>query len=557
MSILHELHDAFHSLSWSGVRRARLLWPAAVLWPALWLVLGLWLPAAFCVPVGLVGGAALAVWAWLSVFRPAETLYALGRRWQECLVTLETYHPELGRSLANMKEGNFTEAVQAPAVSAGQIPEYEELFRTIRDAADKIKLINMQNQRISVDLVRSIRALVEAGNIQASGSAEQASSVAEITATIEELARTAAQIAENSNKVAKLAENSDRASQEGFDLINTVIHSIEQIDDKMHQISQKTQVLSQQSKQIGKVLEIIYNIANETHLLALNAAIESVAAGEFGKRFGVVAAEVRRLAEISRENAESIKGIIEQFQNSIDTTSGAIEEGTKMSSTVNQTAQEIIKHLNKIVQAVNVTSQSANEISIATQQQRSASDQIVLTLKDVSQVTKQQAHELKKSSKELEKLNSLALNLHIATQQTVVDSPLSLGFKVMRFAALPEIQAFDRRLQQQVLARIVEENPFIEFIYTAGADGKLFALQLGKQGGEIPEAVHVGADCAGRPWYVNSIHTRHPYISEVYKSLLSSEDCFSVSQAIYGADGRLLGVFGMDINAREWNKIAQ
>jgi len=108
-------------------------------------------------------------------------------------------------------------------------------------------------------------------NIQASGSSEQASIVAEITATMEELARTAAQIAENSNKVAKQAEDSDDTSKEGFSLVNNVIQAIETIDAKMSQISQKTQVLGTQSKQIGKVLDIIYDIANETHLLALNA----------------------------------------------------------------------------------------------------------------------------------------------------------------------------------------------------------------------------------------------------------------------------------------------
>jgi len=470
---------------------------------------------------------------------------------------LATYTPRLTEVTARLRDSDFTTSVTTPAADGSSLPEQESLFANLREATDKIKMAAQQNQRISVDLVRSIRALMEAGNIQASGSAEQASSIAEITATMEELARTAAQIAENSNKVARLAENSDRASHEGSDLINNVISHIEQIDEKMHQISQKTQVLGTQSKQIGKVLEIIHNIANETHLLALNAAIESVAAGEFGKRFGVVAAEVRRLAEISRENAESIRTIIEQFQNSIDTTTLAIEEGTKMTTSVNQTAQEIIKQFNRIVDAVTTTSQSTNEISIATQQQRSASDQIVLTLKDISQVTKQQASELKKSSRELEKINTLALNLQIVTQQTVINSPLSMGFKISQMAQRPEIVSMDRRLHQQALAQITEENHYIELLYATDPAGKMFSFCLGKQGGDAPEILAIGNDFSNRPWFVNVVGHRRPFISEVYKSLFSGEDCFSVSISIFGETGALSGVLAMDINAKEWNKIAQ
>ncbi len=506
---------------------------------------------------GLVLFAVLFGGGWLRIQRDIRQISAAANDCRQQTRAIALYTPRLAEVTARLRDNDFTTQVSAPDAGELQRPEQEALFTNLREATDKIKMAAQQNQRISVDLVRSIRALMEAGNIQASGSAEQASSIAEITATMEELARTAAQIAENSNKVAKLADNSDHASREGSDLINRVITDIEQIDSKMHQISQKTQVLGTQSKQIGKVLDIIHNIANETHLLALNAAIESVAAGEFGKRFGVVAAEVRRLAEISRENAESIRAIIEQFQNSIDTTTLAIEEGTKMTTNVNQTAQEIVKQLNHIVQAVATTSQSTNEISIATQQQRSASDQIVRTRKDRTHETKQPASELKKSSRELEKINTLALNLQIVTQQTVINSPLSLGFKISQMAQRSEIVSMDRRLHQQTLQQLTEENHYIELIYATDPSGRMFSFSLGKQGGEIPEILAIGNDFSNRPWFVNAAGNRRPFISEVYKSLFSGEDCFSVSISVFGDNGTLAGVLAMDINAKEWNKIAQ
>lgn len=518
------------------------------------LILPVQAPLMFLAGVLLAGGLIVNGFAKLKkVVRSQAVLFGEIRRQAE---SLAVYTPKLNEVIARIKDNDFSMTVVPPDAGAARQSEQETLFVNLREASEKIKAATMQNQRISVDLVRSTRALMEAGNIQASGSAEQASSISEITATMEELARTAAQIAENSNKVARLAENSDHASREGSTLIGNVIQHIEKVDEKMHQITQKTQVLGSQSKQIGKVLEIIFNIANETHLLALNAAIESVAAGEFGKRFGVVAAEVRRLAEISRENAESIRTIIEQFQNSIDTTTMAVEEGTKMTSGANQMAQEIVKQFDRIVQAVATTSQSTHEISIATQQQRSASDQIVLTLKDISQVTKQQAGELKRSSKELEKINSLSLNLQLITQQTVINSPLSLGFKIVQMAQRPEIMRMDPSLHQQVLAQITEENHYIELVYCADSEGKMFSFSLGKQGGDIPEILSVGHDFSNRPWFVNAAGHHRPYISEVYKSLFSGEDCFSVSISVFSPEGQLAGVLAMDINAKEWNKIA-
>ncbi|MCP5108309.1 MAG: hypothetical protein GY950_33290, partial [bacterium] len=324
----------------------------------------------------------LLVFAVISIFKKnVGQLLEIKKMLALLLEGIGAYHPLLKESLNNIKDRDFTQKVEIPEGRDSQLPEYIQLLEIVKDASEGLKTGNMQNLRISFDLVRTIRNLVITSSVQASGSSEQASSVAEITATMEELARTAAQIAENSNKVAKQAGNSDKTSKEGFSLVNNVIQSIRTIDAKMNQISQKTQVLGTQSKQIGKVLDIIYDIANETHLLALNATIESVAAGEFGKRFGVVAAEVRRLAEGARENAESIKTIIEEFQNSINTTILSIDEGSKMTSNVNRTAQEIIQHFTDITESVAQTSQNANEISIATQQQRSASDQIVLTLK--------------------------------------------------------------------------------------------------------------------------------------------------------------------------------
>jgi len=508
----------------------------------------------FSIVLGLLpvlGGGAIILFFKKSLKQLNENAGSL----REYLENRQAYLPDMKDDLQKILEGEFSIPKGDPKKRTVESEDLDELEDIINRTAANIKGIYIQNQQTSFEMAHSVAKLLETISIQASGSSEQASAVSEITSTMEELARTAAQIAKNADRVAKLADNSDQASIDGFDSVNNVIQSIQKINEKMNHISQKTQVLGNQSKQIGKVLDIIYNIADETHLLALNAAIESVAAGEFGKRFGVVAAEVRRLAEISRDNAESIRAIIEEFRNSIDTTILAIDEGNQMTTSINSSAQEILSQLKSITESVRFTSENAGEISIATQQQKSASDQIVLTLKEITEVTRQQARGLKESSAELETLNSTALNLQLQTQKAVIDSSLSMGFRIKKMAQMAEIFNMDRRSHQVVLDAILKENRVIEFIYIADAAGILFSFQVGNRDYKLPDYLKVGNEDSSREWFSNARNSRRPYISGIYTSSFSREKCFTISIGIFDEEERFVGVLAIDINSKEWNKM--
>jgi len=456
----------------------------------------------------------------------------------------------------SIKEGDISITKEIGINKDSKIKEFDELINNLSVSLESIKSININSQKISLSLANSIKSLVETGNSQASASAEQASSIAQITATMEELAKTAAQIANNSNKVAEIANKSDEVLKDGIGSIYSVINSINNISDKMENISDKTNKIGQDSKEIAKIVDIIHKIANETHLLALNAAIESSAAGEFGKRFSVIASEVRRLAEISRDSAESIRSTIEDFQNSIDTTILTIDEGNKMTNKIKEDAYFATEKLNEIMNSFSSTVQSANEISIATQQQRSASDQIVLTLKDISQVTKQQAQDLKKSSKEIENIDKLALELQLLTQRIITDSEFSLGFKIKEMANNPAIYKMERKEINTIFKEILEENSFIELIFLSDKQGKIFDFHINRDTSNIEEdAIFHGKDASARPWFINSINSRNPYITNVYKSIFSNEDCFTISIGIFDEDDEFVGVLGMDINVKDWGNM--
>ena len=242
----------------------------------------------------------------------------------------------------------------------------------------------------------------------ASGSVQQAASISQVTATMEELTNTAKQIAQSATSVEKIADDSASAAHAGYTSVGEALEAMEAIRRRVADISGKTLLLGERSQRISEVLNLIKDIAGEIHLLAVNAAIESAAAGEHGKRFAVVAGEVRRLAERTRESAEEIKSIVGEIQSATNTSVLATEQGVKEVENGVSLATKARGSLEEIIQMVDRTTQAIRQITFATQQQQSASEQIVQTMREVAEVTQQAAAGMKQSANSVGELNTLA-----------------------------------------------------------------------------------------------------------------------------------------------------
>jgi methyl-accepting chemotaxis protein len=242
----------------------------------------------------------------------------------------EAHFASLGSSLEELRHGDLVGA-QTPIRELSP-----EVRHAVEAAARSLAGLVQQIQSSSVEVATAAGIVQETASDLASGSSQQAAAVVQITATMEELARTAGQIAVNAAGQAELAAKSEKAGNDGAAAVEAAVVGVEAVRERMEAIARRADTLGSRSREIYRVLDLIVEISQETHILSLNAAIEAAAAGEHGERFSVVADEVRRLAERSRESTDSVRSLLDEFSGAIRSMVVATEEGSKAAEQVLQ-----------------------------------------------------------------------------------------------------------------------------------------------------------------------------------------------------------------------------
>lgn len=278
------------------------------------------------------------------------------------------------------------------------------LFSRLNNLLDHARSVNNDMRALTAEVLAATEE-------QASGAAEQAAAVTETSATVEELAQTSKQIADNSGSVVAVAERTLASAEEGMQAVVDTTAGIEEIRVSTQAASDRILALGERSQEIGRVLVIIDDIAEQTKILALNAAIEAARAGEAGKGFAVVAEEIRKLADSVTESTQEIGRVVREIQASTSQLIMSTERSAKKVDEGKELASRTAESLDRIVQQVEETTDAAKQISIATQQQRTASDQVVLSMREVAQVSQHAAETTRQISGAIVDLNALADSL--------------------------------------------------------------------------------------------------------------------------------------------------
>ncbi len=433
----------------------------------------------------------------------------------------------------------------------------ERMAEVFLAAAQALATLAERIQDSSIEVASSADEVNRIASELASGSSQQAASVVEITAAMEELARTASQIAGNATRQASLAERAESSGDAGSAAVDEAVAGVEEVQKRISGIAVRADTLGTRSKEIYRVLDLITEIADETHILSLNAAIEGAAAGADGRRFSVVAEEVRRLAHRSQESVDSVRSLLDEFSGSIRATIVATEEGSKEAGRVLERSRSAATAIGALRSAAGDTARVARQISLATQQQNAASDEVVMTLREVSQVVQRMTGGLKQLSSTADRLNRLGLTIQLLAQSFHLDSARSLKHLTQTWAAeiggLADGDAMARRLDE-----LVQATSYIEVAYVIDSRGYTVAWTHHRQ---ATGRHFIGLDRAReidmrqRPWYRAVQRSRRAIITPPYRSLQSDDVCFSACAPLADAGGGFAGVLGIDINVVGWTRI--
>jgi methyl-accepting chemotaxis protein len=286
--------------------------------------------------------------------------------------------------------------------------EFGTLAKSYNQMLDLIVYLITQTQESSKRLAQSSSEILSATEQQASGAAEQAASISQTTATMEELAATYRQIADNADSVVRMAEATLGSAESGQQAVANTLAAMDQIKSRAQASANKILALGERSQQIGQVLSIINNIADQTKILALNAAIEAARAGEAGRGFSVVAVEIRKLAESVVDSTGEISTIMTEIQSAANDLVISTEQELKEVGEGVELGHMTGDALEQILDMIEQTTVAAKEISVATQQQRTATEQVVKAMREVAQVAQQTATGTKSVASSAEGLAAIA-----------------------------------------------------------------------------------------------------------------------------------------------------
>ncbi|MGQ3683504.1 MAG: methyl-accepting chemotaxis protein [Candidatus Loosdrechtia sp.] len=362
----------------------------------------------------------IAVFSARSTIKPVQELIEVSRHVREGKLDREVKeqcYGEIGiliNSFNDMLRSMKSLAKQADAACKGDLTismdAKGELANAFNSLLEHLRLFIKQTQESVVHISSASVEIMSNSEEQSGSSAELSASVSEITATMEELSASAKQIAFNAESVAKIAEDSRTTSLQGMESVSTSIHVMEEIKNVTENNANKIAFLCERAQKVGDIVGIIKEIASETHLLALNAAIEASAAREFGKRFGVVAAEVRRLAERTKASAEETNAIVIEIQAATNAAVLTTEQSVKRVERGVEIVRNAVQSFETILTLTKQTADASEQIVVATHQQDRATEQAALTLREISGVVKHMAEGLKQLTAAIAELNKLTIN---------------------------------------------------------------------------------------------------------------------------------------------------
>jgi methyl-accepting chemotaxis protein len=270
-------------------------------------------------------------------------------------------------------------------------------------------------QRSASDLDSASGELNAIATTMAGGTNEQFNRTDQVATAMNEMSATAQEVARHAADAARAADDADQSAQQGEKVMQTTIHSITQMRGEIANTATVIRRLEADSGRIGKVLEVIRGIAEQTNLLALNAAIEAARAGEAGRGFAVVADEVRNLAQRTAESIIEINQIIQSVQTGAVDAAHAIDNGQARSDESVEQVTQAGAMLERITHAVEAIRDMNRQIATAAEEQTSVAEDISRNLTEITAIASTNLDNVQRTESASQNLHGLSGQLNEVT----------------------------------------------------------------------------------------------------------------------------------------------
>lgn len=274
-----------------------------------------------------------------------------------------------------------------------------------------------QIDSVALSLDSAAENLFERISETTNGAHVQKERTAEVAVAIEEMNATVLEVAKNAGNAASSAAVCNERVDEGSSVVNETISAISKVNTEAAELNEQMMFLGKQAEDIGSVIRVISDIADQTNLLALNAAIEAARAGEAGRGFAVVADEVRKLAEKTTTATREVSEAVNSIQGSTQTVAGGVNKAAAAVGEGIAKAEASGEVLVSIRSMMEEALGEVTAIAAATEEQSASSEQISKASSEVNQITEEGVETLSSASAAVEELQKMVVTLRTLTEE--------------------------------------------------------------------------------------------------------------------------------------------